>query len=465
MPNLSFTFVFIFNLLLFCTVANGQVPIGNYTLNVQDPARGNRNIETAIYYPALSSGTATAVDTGQYPVIVFGHGFAMDWSAYQNIWEDIVPQGYIMVFPKTESGLFSVNHQEFAWDLQFLVKYMQVEGQNINAPIHSAVAASTALMGHSMGGGAAFLAADSLCTTVDATFKTIIGLAPAESNSNGVSSISSALQVNCPSLIFSGSQDGVTPPSVHHLPIFNNVTGCKTFVSILGGGHCYFAGPNFNCDFGESVSSTGISVSRTQQQMTCKNILIPWLDYYLKDQCVALETFNDSIASSTVSSQQACTTIPTVQIIDSAGILTASLQGYSYQWYLNDSLLVGAINRSFVAQTNGVYTVAVFTQAACPILSDAYLVIINSISYQQGFDLKVYPQPFKDILNVRINPNLNPPYRISIYDVIGQCRKQITTNNPRIVQLSTKDIEPGVYYLHILSDAQKLGQHIQLIKS
>ena len=465
MPSLIFAFVIITNLLSVCVVVQAQGQIGNYTLTVQDSARGNRNIETAVYYPALSSGTGTTIDTGQYPIIVFGHGFAMNWNAYQNIWEALVPNGYIVVFPKTESGLFSVNHQEFAWDLQFLVKYMQVEGQNTNAPIYNAVAASTALMGHSMGGGAAFLAADSLCTAFDSTFKTIIGLAPAESNSNGVSSIISALQVTCPSLIFSGSQDGVTPPSVHHLPIFNNISGCKTFVSILGGGHCYFAGPNFNCDFGESVSSTGISISRTQQQMTCSNILIPWLDYYLKNDCAALGIFSDSIASSVVSTQQLCTAIPTVQIIDSAGSLTASLQGSSYQWYRNDSLLAGAINRSFVAQTNGVYTVAVFTQTACPILSDAYLFSVNSIIYQDALDVKVYPQPFNDILNVRINPNLTPPFRIRIYDVRGQCLKQITTNHQQIVQLDTKDIEHGVYYLHFLSDAQRVGQYIQLIKS
>jgi hypothetical protein len=376
-----------------------------------------------------------------------------------------VPEGYIVVFPKTESGLFSVNHQEFGWDLQFLVKQLQAEGNNNNAPIFNAVAASTALMGHSMGGGAAFLAADSLCSSQDVRLKTVIGIAPAESNSNGVSSIAAALQVNCPSLIFSGSQDGVTPPPVHHLPIYNNIAACKTFVSILGGGHCYFAQPNFNCDFGETVSSTGISVSRTQQQTTCKNILIPWLDYYLKDRCSAWGVFQDSIASNSVSVQQACTAIPTVQIIDSAGSLTASLLGASYQWYLNDSLLVGAVNRSLAAQSTGIYTVAVFTQAACPILSQAYLFSISSISYQEGFDLKVYPQPFKDILNVRINRNLAPPHKISIYDVRGQCRKQIMINNQWIVQLSTKDIESGVYYLHVSSDANRTGQYVQLLKS
>ena len=122
----------------------------------------------------------------------------MTWDAYQNLWEEFVPKGYIMVFPKTEGSLFSTNHQEFGWDLQFLVTKIQDEGQNNASPIYNIVANNTALMGHSMGGGAMFLAADSLCNNGNNQLKTIIGLAPAESSSNGVS---------FNKLIFSSSQD------------------------------------------------------------------------------------------------------------------------------------------------------------------------------------------------------------------------------------------------------------------
>ena len=122
------------------------------------------------------------------------------FSSYQNFWEEFVPRGYIIVFPRTEEGLVN-DHQEFGWDLQFLVTKMQEEGVNSNSPIFGAVDNNTALMGHSMGGGAAFLAADSLVQNQNVQLKTIIGLAPTESSSNGVSSISSALNVNIPSVV------------------------------------------------------------------------------------------------------------------------------------------------------------------------------------------------------------------------------------------------------------------------
>ena len=231
---------YLFYNLNFCSISNRALQH-----NFQDPDRSNRNIETKIYYPVTIIDDSTVTAIGQFPVIVFGHGFLISWDTYQNVWEEFVPEGYIMVFPTTEGGLFSTDHQQFGWDLQFLVTKIQNEGLNNNSPIYNSVDNNTALMGHSMGGGAAFLAADSLCNSGNNHLKTIIGLAPAESSSNGVSSIASALNITVPALILSGSQDGVTPPTDHHIPIYNNLSSdCKTFISISGGGHCYFANPN-----------------------------------------------------------------------------------------------------------------------------------------------------------------------------------------------------------------------------
>ena len=82
-------------------------------------------------------------------------------------------------------------------------------------------------------------------------FFSLDGLAPAESSSNGVSSINSAKTVTVPSLILSGAQDGVTPPVDHHIPMYDSLaSACKTFVSIIGGAHCYFANTNIACDVG-----------------------------------------------------------------------------------------------------------------------------------------------------------------------------------------------------------------------
>ena len=102
-------------------------PIGHTTITFNDPTRSGgfgsgggsgRQIQTEIYYPSTSNGTNTPVANGTFPIIVFGHGFAMSWDAYENIWEDLVAKGYIMAFPRTEGSLLPApSHANFGLDL------------------------------------------------------------------------------------------------------------------------------------------------------------------------------------------------------------------------------------------------------------------------------------------------------------------------------------------------------------
>ena len=156
----------------FFTFAAAQYGVDNYSKTFQDSSRSNRNILTEIYYPVPLQGEDMLSLDGQFPIILFGHGFLINWDTYQNLWDEFVPKGYIMVFPRTESGL-NTDHQQFGWDLQFLVTKIQEEGDSNSSPIYNLVNNNTALMGHSMGGGASFLAADSLCVNNNNQLKTI----------------------------------------------------------------------------------------------------------------------------------------------------------------------------------------------------------------------------------------------------------------------------------------------------
>jgi pimeloyl-ACP methyl ester carboxylesterase len=269
---------------------NAQFQIGHATVTFNDPTRSGgfgsgggsgRQIQTEIYYPASIAGDNVSLASGDFPVIVFGHGFAMSWEAYTNIWEHYIPLGYIIAFPRTEGGLFPVpSHNDFALDLNIVEQRMLAENVSLPSLFYQKINGNTAIMGHSMGGGATILAAAS-----NTSIETIIGLAPAETSP---SAISAAVNVTVPALIFSGENDGVTPPVDHHIPIYNSLNSdCKSIVTILGGAHCYFANSNFNCDFGETTSSTGISISRIQQQNLTYSVLDLWLDYKLKNNASA----------------------------------------------------------------------------------------------------------------------------------------------------------------------------------
>ena len=111
-----------------------QFSVGERTITFNDPARNNREIECEIYYPATSNGNNAPVANGTFPIIVFGHGFAMQVGAYPNFWNEYVPQGYIMVFPKTEGGTIfpPPDHAACGADLKCLANQMQIENGNSN---------------------------------------------------------------------------------------------------------------------------------------------------------------------------------------------------------------------------------------------------------------------------------------------------------------------------------------------
>jgi hypothetical protein len=431
----------------------GQHQIGHTTITFQDASRGNRDIETEIYYPAQITGTNTVAIQDTFPVVVFGHGFVMAWDAYQNVWEKFVPQGYILVFPRTEGSIISTDHQAFGLDLQFLVNQIQVEGATPSSLLFNVVAPETALMGHSMGGGAAFLAADSLSNNTN--LKTLVGLAPAESSTNGVSSINSAKNIAVPSVIFSGSQDGVTPPTDHHIPMYDSLaSSCKIFISITGGAHCYFANSNFACDFGEGTSSSGISITRTEQHDTYFDFVGLWFDYTLKYNCNAFNEFNDSLnTSNRITNNQVCTANPTPAIIDNAGTLNSSITGVSYIWYLDGSPISNSNQVSIIANQPGNYEVEVFFTNGCGEISLPYTIIATSVkNIERNDGFTFYPNPTSSKIIVK-NVNQNELKKIRVYSTIGQriYQFQITNN-----ELDLSDLQKGVYFIRLKNDIKKL---------
>jgi pimeloyl-ACP methyl ester carboxylesterase len=263
--------------------------IGHISTDFYDNAR-NRNITTEIYYPSDTNGDNVPIYIGNFPIIVFGHGFLMSWDSYDNFWNSLVPEGYILCFPTTEMG-FAPNHQFFAEDLSFIASKMQMESLDNSSIFYNSVLPKTGILGHSMGGGASFLAAEN-----NPNINTLINFAAAETNP---SAISAASNITIPSLIFSGDDDCVAPPINHQNIMFDSLnSNCKTQINIINGGHCYFANENVLCSFGESSCNPSLSILRAEQQSVTNDFLKIWLNYSLKSDQSSFTIFNDSLQSS-----------------------------------------------------------------------------------------------------------------------------------------------------------------------
>ena len=62
--------------------------IGITTITFNDASR-SRPIETKIFYPSDIGGVDEVIASGQFPVLVLGHGFLMGWDSYQVYWEEL----------------------------------------------------------------------------------------------------------------------------------------------------------------------------------------------------------------------------------------------------------------------------------------------------------------------------------------------------------------------------------------
>jgi dienelactone hydrolase len=448
-------------MLLACTSITAQVfPIGHTQITYTDPARGGRSIQTEIYYPATSAGEATLVAGGTFPVIVFGHGFVMTWDAYQNFWTDLVPQGYILAFPRTEGSISPV-HAEFGKDLAFLVTKLQSESSsNASSLFYNHVNSKSAIMGHSMGGGSSFLAAAN-----NTLITTMVSFAAANTSP---SSITAAQNVSVPSLVFSGQNDCVAPTNAHQQKMYDSLaSSCKTFINVKGGAHCEFANNNFNCNFGQSTCSPSPTITRAQQQDVTSDFLKLWLAYYLKDDCASRTIFNDSlVASPRITYQQSCA-VYSNPVISQAGSILQSTSALTYQWYLNGSVISGANSQTYTYSAPGTYHVEVTYGDNCPYISNT--IIISSTSLQEqafGFsDVMFYPNPSNSEVNISLLLNASSPVTLEIYNSIGQLVEVqknafVLSNGRADARIGINHLVNGMYVFVLKSNTTEIKRTI-----
>lgn len=262
--------------------------IGSMSATYHDEVRG-RDVPCEIHYPAATAGADVPVSDGAFPVIVIGHGFVMSVDAYAYLWAHYAPLGYIVALPTTEGG-FAPDHAAFGADLAFLGNALLAANDSASSPFHQHVAPAVVLMGHSMGGGAAFLGASG-----DPVVRALVTFAPAETDP---SAVEAAAFVQAPALVFAASEDCVTPIADHSAPMYEALTTpCKAFVNITGGGHCYFGDDSFTCSFGELTCGPDLAISREQQHAVVTDITDLWLRYHVLQEEGALPPLLDSLAS------------------------------------------------------------------------------------------------------------------------------------------------------------------------
>ncbi len=286
--------------IFFCTIccvsASAQFAVGYVSITYTDATR-NRELPFELLYPAQSSGQGVACSDGTFPYIVMAHGFSMQSTDYTYLAEALVSHGYMVLQLATESG-FAPSHADYGLDILFLAAHFRDENITAGSLFAGHVLPKVGVIGHSMGGGSAWLAAAQSNGNIDC----LVGMAPAETNP---SAIDAAMQVVVPAMILSGSSDAVTPPAQNHQPIYEETSSaCKVFISVLEGSHCGFADAGTLCQFGE-FGFNGLSTN-VQQSITL-DMVKAWMDLHLNDvaeAAIVIENYDES--QSNTQTQNGC---------------------------------------------------------------------------------------------------------------------------------------------------------------
>jgi predicted dienelactone hydrolase len=191
------------------------------------------------------------------------------------------------VLPDTEKGI-APSHSDLAYDISYTLDHFRMLGSDQTSVFYGRIGKKNCAMGHSMGGGSSALAVSyNLNISALATF--------AMYNTNPSSS-SAAKFIQVPALVFSGSNDCITPPEEHQIPFFENLaTPEKHYIEITGGSHCQMAAYNKLCRFGEKTCRPVPEIDLSFQHKIIFDYLIPWLDYHLKNNTDSGDTFNSLI--------------------------------------------------------------------------------------------------------------------------------------------------------------------------
>lgn len=420
---------------------------GKQTLTFIDNSRTDRQIPTEVYYPANTAGNNVPIASGtaRFPVVVFAHGFLISTSSYKWLADSLVKSGYIVAFPTTEDGILP-SHLDFGLDLNFLSSRITSLNDSSTSFLYQRVVKRAAIGGHSMGAGATFLAA----ALQNSVIKAVFNFAAAETTPPA--SAAAFLDFK-PTLMFSGSSDCVAPDSVQNAMYDNIFLACKTYININGGLHCQFANNNFICQAGQIIAGCGFSSTSTQTVLSkTSSLLLPFVDYYLKDLCLRGQEFVATYNNITgVTKRRSCFPFP------SCGVVPVKLITFSGKVDNNKSNLYwstaseenfdhfeverSADGVSFNYLTSVSPKTANSTGASYNTIDpypfagvnfyrlkmvdrDGSFAFSNIVKLETGKKemavTQLYPNPVQDLLNVQLQSGKRQMVSLTIFDITGK---------------------------------------------
>jgi hypothetical protein len=157
-------------------------------------------------------------------------------------------------------------------------------------------------------------------------------------------------------------------------------------------------------------------------------------------------------------------TIPASVITKEPGNTLVSSASTGNQWYLDQDLIPGAVDQTYLPPTSGSYTVKITSNGCTSDFSVPYNFILTGlINLGDGQYINLYPNPVKDQLNVNWNINGMPLLNMQITDLQG--KQMLLKNNLHSgTPVNISQLPTGILLVKIFTDDGEISQTIKIIK-
>jgi hypothetical protein len=179
----------------------------------------------------------------------------------------------------------------------------------------------------------------------------------------------------------------------------------------------------------------------------------------------SVQTTSNGVTTSAYTSVVAnVITVPTPDITKETGSILVSSASTGNQWYLNEHLIPGAVDKSYLPTTVGSYTVRNISNGCTSDFSASYnFALTGVINLGNGQYINLYPNPVNDQLNLNWNINEMPLLNVQIIDMQGN-QLFMKGNLQSGTSINLSQLSKGMLLLRIFSDDGKINEATKFIK-
>lgn len=205
------------------------------------------------------------------------------------------------------------------------------------------------------------------------------------------------------------------------------------------------------CD-GDSLLLDGSLVSGASYQWQQNGIDINGATgttlYVSQSGTYTLITANNCGASSSNSLQVTAQPLPQAPVISALNDTLFTAGGYTYAWYFNGTLIVGAVDSILIATTSGVYQVVISSLDSCSTASLPYNYVAAGLNSGPEKSLvNLFPNPASNVLNIQLKEA--GLYNVEIMSPDGKLVWSTQKIMEQLTVLPLPSIENGAYLIRL----------------